>query len=47
MHLRLTQIEFLKLVKSSELFDEIFTIEDSDFIPKPDQGSMANLLKKI
>jgi putative hydrolase of the HAD superfamily len=28
------------------MFDEVFTIEDSDFTPKPNQGSMANFLKK-
>jgi putative hydrolase of the HAD superfamily len=28
------------------MFDEVFTIEDSDFIPKPNQDSMAFFLKK-
>ena len=29
------------------MFDGVFTIEDSDFTPKPNQRSMANFLKKF
>ncbi len=29
-----------------ELFDEVFTIEDSNFIPKPDKDMMDFFLKK-
>ena len=36
----------LKISKIFELFDEIFTIEDSNFIPKPDQFTMNTFLKK-
>jgi len=36
----------LKISKVYEMFDEIFTIEDSDFIPKPDQEIMSFFLKK-
>jgi len=36
----------LKISDIHEMFDEVFTIEDSDFTPKPNQGSMANFLKK-
>ena len=36
----------LKISNIHEMFDEVFTIEDSDFTPKPNQGSMANFLKK-
>ena len=36
----------LKISNIYEMFDEVFTIEDSDFTPKPNQGSMANFLKK-
>ena len=36
----------LKISKVYEMFDEVFTIEDSDFIPKPNQSSMAFFLKK-
>jgi len=38
--------KILKISKIFELFDEIFTIEDSNFIPKPDQGMMDTFLKK-
>ena len=38
--------KILKISKIFELFDEIFTIEDSNFIPKPDQGMMDAFLKK-
>ena len=37
----------LKISNIYEMFDEIFTIEDSDFTPKPNQASMANFLKKF
>ena len=36
----------LKISNIYEMFDEVFTIEDSDFTPKPNQESMANFLKK-
>ena len=36
----------LKISNIYEMFDEVFTIEDSDFTPKPNQGSMANFLNK-
>ena len=36
----------LKISNIYEMFDEVFTIEDSDFTPKPNQVSMANFLKK-
>ena len=38
--------KILKISKIFELFDEIFTIEDSNFIPKPDQDMMDAFLKK-
>jgi len=38
--------KILKISKIFELFDEIFTIEDSNFIPKPDQDMMNAFLKK-
>ena len=38
--------KILKISKIFELFDEIFTIEDSNFIPKPDQDKMDAFLKK-
>ena len=38
--------KILKISKIFELFDEIFTIEDSNFIPKPDQDVMDAFLKK-
>lgn len=38
--------KILKISKIFELFDEIFTIEDSNFIPKPDQDMMDTFLKK-
>ena len=42
MHQRPIHRRILKISKIFELFDEIFTIEDSNFIPKPDQGSMES-----
>ena len=36
----------LKISNIYEMFDEVFTIEDSNFTPKPNQGSMENFLKK-
>ena len=38
--------KILKISNIYEMFDEVFTIEDSDFTPKPNQGSMANFLNK-
>ena len=38
--------KILKISKIFELFDEIFTIENSNFIPKPDQDMMDAFLKK-
>jgi len=36
----------LKISKVYEMFDEVFTIEDSDFIPKPNLGSMEFFIQK-
>jgi len=38
--------KILKISNIYEMFDEVFTIEDSDFTPKPNQESMAHFLKK-
>ena len=36
----------LKICGIEEYFDEIFTIEDSNFKPKPSKGSMELFIKK-
>ncbi|MDG2252351.1 MAG: pyrimidine 5'-nucleotidase [Methylophilaceae bacterium] len=38
--------QVMKICKIEEYFDEIFTIEDSNFRPKPNEDSMSLFLKK-